>query len=673
MFGLIRQLAMSNLIKNRSLYYPFVLAVSFTVAIFYIFTSLTFNPNLQEIYGGAQIVMVMGLGLFIVAVASVAIVIYANGFVMKNRFKELGLYEILGLNKIHLVQMNGLELFFVAVACVGLGLGLGLLLDQLIYALLLKIIDWPVTLTSTFQWSTLVVTILVFAGIFSFVFVLNSTKLARFKALELNREGQKGEKRVRFLRLQTVLGLLLLGAGYYLANTVKDPVVAIVTFFLAVLLVMAATYLLFHAGITVFLRFLKKRETYYYQTKNFISTSNLIFRMRKNAMGLATIAILSTMVLVTLAGGTSIYLGTNSFIAKSNPNDVSLKMSKVPSDPIGLEDLKAEFNDFKDSLSVTPTKEVAYAYAAGSLGSINSKEISLYTHENKGLPAGILYVVDTKNYEALTGQEVELATDEVLASIQGVPFSLGKTIVLDGKEWHVASQSVADFVTDKLPDNLGGIIGTNMYLVVADLDSFLTELPSYDPTSDQLTSLGQYYYVALDAKLKEEQQLALEEPLQAMVAERLGGTDSYIEANVKAKVKKEITSLFGSLFFIGILLTMIFMLGTILVIYYKQISEGYEDRENFVILQKVGLDEQQTKQTIQKQVLVVFLLPLLCGFVHLAAAFHMLDKILHLFVPMTTGQILQVTVGICLVFVFVYLGVFALTSKQYRKIVSKGF
>ncbi len=439
MFGLIRQLAVSNLVKNRSLYYPFALATSLTVAIFYIFVSLTLNPELKNVYGGGPVAMVMGLGLGIVALASVAIVTYANSFVMKNRTKELGLYEILGLNKGHLVQMAGLELFMFAIMSIGLGLVLGLLLDQLIYAILLKLMDWSVILASTFQWLSVIVTVLLFAGIFTLTFILNVIKLARLNALELNRESKKGEKKGRFLGLQTLLGLGLLGAGYFLANTVKDPVAAITIFFGAVLLVMAATYLLFNAGITVFLRFLKKRESYYYQPKNFISTSNLIFRMKKNAMGLATIAILSTMVLVTLAGGSSIYMGTNAFIGKSNPHDFALTMEKKPSDPTPLEALEKTATDFGQQKGVQVTKQVAYRYASGSIASMAGNTVELYNLETPALPVGAVFLVETSDYEAMTGDSVSLASDEVMIFSPGQELDANQPLILDGKAFTIAT------------------------------------------------------------------------------------------------------------------------------------------------------------------------------------------------------------------------------------------
>ncbi|MGT2756381.1 FtsX-like permease family protein [Streptococcus ovuberis] len=671
MFGLIRQLAVSNLLKNRSLYYPFVLATSLTIAIFYIFMSLTFNPGLQEVYGGAQVIMILGLGSFIVAVASLAIILYANSFVMKNRTKELGLYEILGLNKGHLVQMVGLELLLFGVMSTGLGLGLGLLLDQLIYAILLKMMDWPVVLASTFQWSSVLATMILFAGIFFVTFLLNGVKLIRLKALELNKESKKGEKKGRFLGLQTFLGLGLLGAGYYMANTVKDPVAAISMFFIAVLLVMAATYLLFNAGITVFLRFLKKRENYYYQPKNFISTSNLIFRMKKNAAGLATIAILSTMVLVTMAGGSSIYIGTNSFVEKSNPHDIALlKLAKEPQDTTALSDLSRLLDDFKEQEQMPTTKQVAYSYVMGSIAKMEGNTLIPYNAETRGLPEGAIFMVGTGDYQAMTGERVELKEGEAMLRVEGHQIDKNQPFVLDGQAFQIIEEDVQNFIKGNVSDNLAGIFSKNVYMVVADAEEVLKTLPSYDLTSDQLTGLTQYYYAGLDTDLSLERQLALEEPLNAFIKERFP-EQIEVYSSFRARNQKEITTLFGSLFFIGMLLTVIFMLGTVLVIYYKQVSEGYEDRENFVILQKVGLDEDQARQTIRKQVLVVFLLPLTCAFVHLTAAFQMLDKILHLFVPMSTLQIMQVTLGVCTIFLVVYLAVFAITSRSYRKIVSQ--
>ena len=329
MFRLTNKLAVSNLIKNRKLYYPFALAVLLAVTITYLFYSLSLNPNIGKIRGGETISMTLALGMVVVTIASGIIVLYANSFVMKNRSKELGVYGMLGLEKRHLISMVFKELLIFGSLTLTAGLGLGALFDKLIFALLLKLMKMKVELVSTFQPIVFILVLIVFGAIFLGLIFINAFRIARMNALQLSREKASGEKKGRFLGLQTILGLISLGAGYYLAVTVENPLSAVLIFFVAVLLVILGTYLLFNAGITVFLQILKKNKRYYYQPNNMISVSNLIFRMKKNAVGLATIAILSTMVLVTMSAATSIFKASENFKKVMNPHDFGITGQNV--------------------------------------------------------------------------------------------------------------------------------------------------------------------------------------------------------------------------------------------------------------------------------------------------------------------------------------------------------
>ncbi len=329
MFRLTNRLALSNLIKNRKLYYPYALATILVIAITYIFTSLTLNPHLDDLPGADAIKMVLGMGLGIVALSSGIIVLYANSFVMKNRSKELGLYSVLGLEKRHLFSMILKETMIMGFVTLLLGIGVGALFDKLIYAFLQRLIGESTGLVSTFQVMTIPIVLVIFACIFGLLVLVNGFRLLRLNPLQLTKDGLKGEKKGRFLVIQTLLGLGTMGYGYYLALSVQNPVTAIISFFLAVLLVILGTYLLFNAGTTVVLQLLKKKKSYYYKPNNMISISNLVFRMKKNAVGLATIAILSSMVLVTLVGAASIYAGKKDYLASAAPHDYSVTGTNV--------------------------------------------------------------------------------------------------------------------------------------------------------------------------------------------------------------------------------------------------------------------------------------------------------------------------------------------------------
>ena len=329
MFGLTFRLALSNLNKNRKLYHAYALVTILSTAITYIFTSLTFHQDISTVWHASGVRQVLGLGMTVVLIATAAIIIYANAFVMKNRSKELGLYSLLGLEKKHLLLMTLLENTLFSLVTVSLGLGLGLILDKLFYAILLKAMQMEVVLKSTFQLKNFLLVLGLLLGLFLLFSLFNAGKLVVTDSMKLVKGKRYGEVRGPFLWIQTVLGLILLISAYVMAQMVESPTKAMPTFFTAVLLVIIATYLLFRAGSIVGLSWLKKRESYYYKPANFISLSNLVFRMKKNAMGLATISLLSTMFLVTIVGGVNLYLGGSSYILKQNPHDFSIDSGRV--------------------------------------------------------------------------------------------------------------------------------------------------------------------------------------------------------------------------------------------------------------------------------------------------------------------------------------------------------
>ncbi|OIB49391.1 peptide ABC transporter permease [Streptococcus pneumoniae] len=612
MFRLTNKLAISNLIKNRKLYYPFALAVLLAVTITYLFYSLTFNPKIAEIRGGTTIQATLGFGMFVVTLASAIIVLYANSFVMKNRSKKLGIYGMLGLEKRHLISMTFKELVLFGILTVGAGIGIGALFDKLIFAFLLKLMKLKVELVATFQMKVVITVLLVFGLIFLGLMFLNALRIARMNALQLSREKASGEKRGRFLPLQTILGSISLGIGYYLALTVTDPLTALTIFFLAVLLVIFGTYLLFNAGITVFLQILKKNKKYYYQPNNLISVSNLIFRMKKNAVGLATIAILSTMVLVTMSAATSIFNSSNFGIANQEGTKLTI-------------------------------------FEKG---------------QNRVQPKTVFMVFDQKDYENMTGQKLSLSGNEVglFAKNEGVKEQ--KALTLNDHQFSVKEEFTKDFIVNHVPNQFNILTADYNYLVVPDLQAFLNQFPDSD--------IYNQFYGGMNVSISEEEQLKVAEEYEKYLQKfnaQLNTEGNYVYGSTLADASAQMSVLFGGVFFIGIFLSIIFMVGTVLVIYYKQISEGYEDRERFIILQKVGLDQKQIKQIINKQVLTVFFLPLLFAFIHLAFAYHMLSLILKVIGVLDTTMMLIVTLSICAIFLIAYVLIFMITSRSYRKIV----
>ena len=660
MFRLTNKLAVSNLIKNRKLYYPFALAVLLAVTITYLFYSLSLNPNIGKIRGGETISMTLALGMVVVTIASGIIVLYANSFVMKNRSKELGVYGMLGLEKRHLISMVFKELLIFGSLTLTAGLGLGALFDKLIFALLLKLMKMKVELVSTFQPIVFILVLIVFGAIFLGLIFINAFRIARMNALQLSREKASGEKKGRFLGLQTILGLISLGAGYYLAVTVENPLSAVLIFFVAVLLVILGTYLLFNAGITVFLQILKKNKRYYYQPNNMISVSNLIFRMKKNAVGLATIAILSTMVLVTMSAATSIFKGSETFKKVMNPHDFGITGQNVEK-----EDINKLLDQYASDKGLTVTKKEVLTYSNFGVANQEGTKLTIFEKgQNRVQPKTIFMVFDQKDYENMTGQKLALSGKEVGLFTKNKELQGQKELTLNDQTYTIKEEIKKDFILEHVPNQYNILTSDYNYLVVPDLKAFLDQYPN--------SSIFNQYYGGMNVTASEEEQLKLANDYSKFLDDfnrELSKEGSYVYGSNLADSSAQMSALFGGVFFIGIFLSIIFMVGTVLVIYYKQISEGYEDRERFIILQKVGLDQKQIKQTINKQVLTVFFLPLLFAFLHLAFAYHMLSLILKVIGVLDATMMLTVTLSICAIFLIVYVLIFMITSRSYRKIV----
>ncbi|HFI2692597.1 TPA: ABC transporter permease [Streptococcus suis] len=666
MFGLTVRLALTNLKKNRRLYFPYALMTIVSTAIAYIFASLAFHPDLGQVKGANGVTMVLGFGMIVVMLAVAIMVFYANSFVMKQRSKEFGVYSILGLEKKHLLLMTFLENLVFAASSILTGLLLGLALDKLFYALLLKAMQMPVVLASTFQLKSLVTVLIYLFGIFALVSLFNIGKLGLTDSLKLVQGKKRGDKKTGFLWLQTFLALILLVAGYAIAQLVTSPLTAIPSFFGATLLVIFGTYLLFQSGVISLLNWLKNRQTYFYKPENFISVSNLIFRMRKNALGLATITILSSMFLVTMVGGLNIYIGGKDYIANQNPNDFSIDVGMQPTTS------KSQVEEWADAIleekGIPVESKVVYPYQQASFTEVTNQHVRFFTVEDVASvdfsDLGVGFFLDQASYEKMTGEKLQLASDQVAIYSKGVQYQAGQTLTFDEKEMEVAQVLPKNVTLGHLPDHMSFNVSQYLVVVVQDLTIFENQAENR-------------YYMGFESSLSEEEQVSSQEIFLSGTFESelwtsniLPDGTNTVSLAYRAYATRNYFSFAGSLFFIGLLLSLIFLMAVVLVIYFKQISEGYEDRDRFVIMTKVGLDEDQTRQSIRKQLLTVFFLPILLAFVHLAFAYKMLSSILLSIGVVNAGLMLQVTAGICGGYLLLYLVVYAITTRSYKQIIS---
>ncbi|HGK7331886.1 TPA: ABC transporter permease [Streptococcus suis] len=666
MFGLTFRLGLTNLKKNRRLYFPYALMTILSTAIAYIFASLAFHPDLGQVKGANGVIQVLGFGMIVVMLAVAIMVLYANSFVMKQRSKEFGVYSILGLEKKHLLLMTFLENLVFSASTILSGLLLGLAMDKLFYALLLKAMQMPVVLASTFQLKSLVTVLIYLFGIFALVSLFNIGKLGLTDSLKLVQGKKRGDKPTGFLWLQTLLALILLGAGYAIAQLVTSPLKAIPSFFGATLLVILGTYLLFQSGVISLLNWLKHRQTYYYKPENFISVSNLIFRMRKNALGLATITILSSMFLVTMVGGLNIYIGGKDYIANQNPNDYSIDVGMQPTaSKTQVEEWAEAILEEKD---IPIESKVVYPYQQASFTEVTNQQVRFFTVEDAASvdfsDLGVGFILDQASYEKMTGEALQLAIDQVAIYSKGVQYQAGQTLTFDEKEMEVVQVLPKNVTLGHLPDHMSFIVSQYLVIVVQDLTIFENQAENR-------------YYMGFESSLSEEEQVDSHDAFlsgrfesELWESNILQNVTNAISLAYRAYAMRGFFSFAGSLFFIGLLLSLIFLMAVVLVIYFKQISEGYEDRDRFVIMTKVGLDEDQTRQSIRKQLLTVFFLPILLAFVHLVFAYKMLSSILLSIGVVNAGLMLQVTVGICGGYLLLYLVVYAITTRSYKQIIS---
>ncbi|MGQ7426896.1 ABC transporter permease [Streptococcus suis] len=666
MFGLTVRLALTNLKKNRRLYFPYALMTILSTAIAYIFASLAFHPDLGQVKGANGVIQVLGFGMIVVMLAVAIMVFYANSFVMKQRSKEFGVYSILGLEKKHLFLMTFLENLVFSVGTILAGLLLGLALDKLFYALLLKAMQMPVVLASTFQLKSLVTVLIYLFGIFALVSLFNIGKLGLTDSLKLVQGKKRGDKKTGFLWLQTLLALILLGAGYAIAQLVTSPIQAVPSFFGATLLVILGTYLLFQAGVISLLNWLKNRQTYYYKPDNFISVSNLIFRMRKNALGLATITILSSMFLVTMVGGLNIYIGGKDYIANQNPNDFSIDVALKST--ISKTQVEEWAGAIAEKAGIPVESKVVYPYQQAYFSEVTNQQVRFLTEKESWMDfsnqVGVGYILDRATYEKMTSQKLELAADQVAIYSKGVQYQAGQTLTVDEKEMEVAQVLPQNVTLGHLPDHVTFYFSKYLVIVVQDLTAFENQAENR-------------YYMGFESSLSEEEQVDSQEAFlfgsfesELWESNILPNGTNAISLAYRAYAMRTFFSFAGSLFFIGLLLSLTFLMAVVLVIYFKQISEGYEDRDRFVIMTKVGLDEDQTRQSIRKQLLTVFFLPILLAFVHLAFAYKMLSSILLSIGVVNAGLMLQVTAGICGGYLLLYLVVYAITTRSYKQIIS---
>ena len=660
------RLAVGNIKNNRRFYLPFLFTAALTVVCFFIMSSIGVNQTLP---GGNTVQIVMHMGVIIVGLFSVIFLYYTNSFLIKRRKKELGLYNILGLEKRHIAAVLTLETVLSALLSIGSGLIIGVLLDRLMFLVLRNLLAFDVTMTYAFHWQSVTWTVIVFAAIFLLLLLANLVQVGRAKPIELLRGGQVGEKEPRVKWPLVVIGLLALGSGYYIAVTTESVIAALGLFFVAVVLVIIGTYCLFLAGSIAVLKVMKRNKGYYYKVRHFVSVSGMLYRMKQNAVGLANICILSTMVLVTVSTTVSLYGGVTDILERRFPYDIDTQFYNA-AEPV-KEYVRTALNEEVEAAGLEVTETTDYETLTIALVMDGNTLIADNSSENYSQGAYI-QIFTREGYAAVTGYQAgELGEHEVAVYVQDG--MLPESFNLMGEDY-----TVKEWMTVAPEDGeLAGFLGNTFYIVVRD-DVVLERI-----YQAQLAANGENYYASsmdwefsVNLSGTEVQKAALADRFQARFETdqlTLNDGSSYpIEwvSTVRQDNISDAYSLYGSFLFLGILLGLLFLMVTVLIIYYKQIIEGYDDRARYQIMRQVGMDKKLISSSVRSQVLTMFLLPLGMAAVHLCFAFPLLTRVLKALMLDNVSVFFWCTLITFAAFVVVYVLVYAITARVYYRTVS---
>lgn len=663
--GMYTKLAITNIKNNRQFYFPYLLTGIITVAMFYIMCALESNPGIQSMPGAKDLGLILRLGIGVIGIFAVIFLFYTNSFIIKRRKKELGIYNILGMEKRHIAKILSKEAFFTAIIAIGGGLVTGVLFHKLACMLLYRMIGFNGGITFSFSKKGVMITAILFAIVYLLTYIYDLFQVQLANPIELLQSGNKGEREPKTKAIMAVLGVLCLGTGYFIAITTKNPVKALTLFFVAVILVIIGTYLLFTAGSIALLKILRRNKGYYYQTKHFTSVSGMIYRMKQNAVGLANICILSTMVLVAVSTTVSLYVGVEDIMKERYPNEINIRAyydTGAPSEdsiaPIVEKSVKESGRKIRHEEDYLEL----YFAAIKDQGQYSLDKEKVKTAGDRVSGFVVLTREDCK--KKYNEEIPELAENEVaLFTIKKTDMD---TLVLENRSYHV--KEIKQFQNTEDFETIADIMDEYYYVIVNDVQDMelLWQLQKeiYQENSSSISR-----QVRLDIDGDSEQKKECFENIKTALGPEQAKARILIDS--RQSNLDEFYQIYGGFLFLGLFLGILFLMITVLIIFYKQISEGYDDKERFSIMEKVGMSNNEVKATIRSQVRTVFFLPILMAAVHVGMAFPMIKRLLSLFGLSNTALFAGCMAGTILVFALIYLLVFLKTSKTYYKIVGE--
>lgn len=663
-----RKLAFTNIKNNGSLYLPYIISGIVTVAMFYIMMFLNNSKGLEKIYGSSYLTSIMALGVGIIAVFSYIFIFYTNSFIIKRRKKEIGVYNILGMEKRHIAKLMGIETVTVALIAIIGGIVTGMLFSKLSILLLYKILAVKETVKFEINFSTIINTLIVFGILYALTLIYNMMQIKLANPIELLRGGNVGEKEPKSKWLMAIIAVGCLAVAYYISFTTENPLKVLSLFFVAVLLVIVGTYLLFIAGSIVFLKMLRKNKKFYYNKKHFAAVSGMIYRMKQNAGGLASICILSTMVLVIIASTVSLYIGVDDELKTRYPMEAVTYVNYLEVDD-NVDSVRDHIRQIIEDEGRTITDEKSYGYF-NMLTKQNDNSLEK-TSENDSLGNGTYVNIVTKDAlcnleDSLDEKDIPELTDDSVAVYGMKKFNYDSIKIL-GRKFDVKESKYYKIKKDAY---ISSGFTNEYYIVVNNMDT-LTQIFDLQKEVYGDRAFTFRNTIGFDFDGTKQQKIdcvnKINKYLVSDAKKEIGNGTAYVEG--RAENEEAVYTLYGGIFFLGIFLGTMFLMVTVMIIFYKQTSEGYDDKDRYEIMEKVGMSNAEVKKSIQSQVRMVFFLPIVTAAIHVAAAFPMLRRLLVMFNLTDTQLMIECMIGTLLVFLAIYYLVFKLTSRTYYKIV----
>lgn len=652
------KLAVHNLQKNAKWYVPYFLTCLFSVAMYYVISSLANSSTIKASFGGVQMQALLGFGTYVVALFVIVFLFYTNRFLMKRRTKEFGVFHILGMEKRHIVFVIAFETLYIALASLLFGILFGISLERAL-SYVVSLLAGGTIKMDAIELSSVRMTILLFFVIYVSIFLNSTRQIHVADPIDLLHGASFGEKEPKIKWVMTIAGIASLAGGYGIAVTVKDPLSAFLYFFLAVVLVILGTYLLFTAGSIAILKLLKKNKRYYYRTSHFINVSTMMYRMKQNAVGLANICILSTMVLVMLSTTISLYVGMDDIVSSRYPREIDITMENVT--PLQKRQIQDAVQEETQKLNVQTNHVLDYEYLYFSA---LRKDNQFLTDTSLGNMTNLedvvnLFFVSLADYNQNSNEQKQLESDEILLYVSQGDYE-NDAISVMGHTFSIRER-LHEFVGN---NSMSSLANTSYFIVVKD-DAMIKKLYEqqknvYGDHASEMQS-----FLAFDTNGNANENTQLYESLNDQI--RRLNLPAYLES--KTSSYASFFSLYAGFLFVGIFLSILFIMATVLILYYKQISEGYEDQNRFAIMQKVGLNRQEVHRVIRSQVWMVFFLPLVVAGIHITFAFPIIHQLLRLLYLTNTGLYIITCIICYLVFSFIYCLLYLVTSKVYYGIV----